>query len=117
MKPGAIVAALTVTRKLAEPVKSPSFTFTVTRMGSSHGAVSANYAVRGSGTNPAASNTHTSTGNFHLNLGVKKSANLFNWSPLTGFTPTYDPLNGLIDLEITPDGSAAQFFQIFGDEP
>lgn len=57
------------------------------------------------------------TGNLHLNLGVKKSPDLLNWTPLTGFTPTYDPLTGTIALEIVPDSSAVQFFQVFGAEP
>jgi hypothetical protein len=57
------------------------------------------------------------TGSFHLSLGVLKSNTLAGWTPLLGFTPTHDPATGLLDLEIEPDGSGAEFYQVFGNSP
>lgn len=57
------------------------------------------------------------TGNFHLRLGLKQSGDLLNWTPLTGFLPTYDSGTGLLDLEIAPPGNGPHFFQVFGEEP
>jgi Calx-beta domain-containing protein len=50
---GLSIAATDASKREGNSGNAP-FTFTVTRTGSSRGAVSANYAVRGSGTNPAA---------------------------------------------------------------
>ena len=55
------------------------------------------------------------TGSFHLSLGVLKSNTLTGWTPLLGFTPTHDPATGLLDLEIEPDGSGAEFYRVFGE--
>ena len=57
------------------------------------------------------------TGHFHLSVGVEKSANLGNWMPLTGFTPTYDVQTGRIGIEFTPDASNAQFYRVLGAKP
>ena len=57
------------------------------------------------------------TGKFHLTLRLEKSSNLSTWSPMSGFLPTYDIPNGEIDLEITPVGSSAQFYRVFGTKP
>ncbi len=57
------------------------------------------------------------SGNFHLRLGVKQSINLSNWTPLTGFLPTYDAGTGVLDLEIVPPSNGPHFFQVFGAEP
>ena len=54
------------------------------------------------------------TGHFHLGIGVLKSPNLKNWTPLLGFTPTFDPATGHLDLDIPPDGSGAQFYRVLG---
>ncbi len=56
-------------------------------------------------------------GHFHLSIALQKSANMGNWSPLVGFTPTYDPQTGRIDIEITPDASNAQFYRVLGSKP
>ena len=57
------------------------------------------------------------TGNFHLSISIEKSPNLSGWSPLLGFSPTYDPASGKIDIEFTPDGSDAQFYRVLGAKP
>jgi hypothetical protein len=57
------------------------------------------------------------TGNFHLSINLEKSPNLATWSPLLGFTPTFNALTGKIDLEITPDNASVQFYRILGAKP
>ena len=57
------------------------------------------------------------TGHFHLSLSIEKSPNLSGWSPLLGFSPTYDPATGKFDIEITPDASNAQFYRVLGAKP
>jgi uncharacterized delta-60 repeat protein len=57
------------------------------------------------------------TGNFHLSVSLEKSPNLTTWSPLLGFTPTFNALTGKIDLEITPDNASVQFYRILGAKP
>ena len=56
------------------------------------------------------------TGKFHLRISLERSTNLNTWSPLPGFTPTFDPVNGWIDVEITPGGSN-EFLRVFGAKP
>lgn len=56
------------------------------------------------------------TGKFHLRISLERSTNLNTWSPLPGFTPTYDAVNGRIDLEITP-GGANEYLRVFGAKP
>lgn len=57
------------------------------------------------------------TGHFHLTVGIERSQNLGTWAPLTGFAPTYDEPAGLIDIDITPDGSNPQFYKVIGKKP
>lgn len=57
------------------------------------------------------------TGKFHLIVSLEKSPNLTTWSPLLGFTPSFDALNGKINLEITPDNTNVQFYRILGAKP
>ena len=57
------------------------------------------------------------TGYFHLTISVEKSPDLSGWTPLLGFTPTYDSGTGKIDLEFTPDASNAQFYRVLGAKP
>jgi hypothetical protein len=57
------------------------------------------------------------TGHFHLILGVEKSADLQTWSPLTGFSPAFDPLTGRIDLEFAPEATNTEFFRLLGAKP
>lgn len=57
------------------------------------------------------------TGHFHLTIGIETSQSLGTWLPLTGFSPTYDEPAGLIDIDITPDGSSRRFFRVIGKEP
>jgi len=57
------------------------------------------------------------TGQFHLIIGVDRSSDLKTWAPLSGFSPTYDEPNGIIDIGITPDGSNPQFFRVIGGRP
>ena len=56
------------------------------------------------------------TGTFRLSLGVQKSPNLTTWTPLTGFTPSYDAPSGTIFLDFT-DASNAEFFRVLGAKP
>ena len=60
---------------------------------------------------------NVSTGNFTLRLGVKRSVDLLTWTPLTGFTPTYDVTTGEIFLEFTPGASGAEFYLVFRSRP
>lgn len=57
------------------------------------------------------------TGQFHLIIGIDRSPDLSAWSPLTGFSPTYDEASGLIDIGILPDGSNPQFFKVIRKKP
>ncbi|HPA18765.1 MAG TPA: choice-of-anchor D domain-containing protein [Verrucomicrobiae bacterium] len=57
------------------------------------------------------------TGHFHLTIGIEASQSLGTWLSLTGFSPTYDEPAGLIDIDITPDGSSRRFFRVIGKEP
>jgi hypothetical protein len=57
------------------------------------------------------------TGRFRLRLGVERSADFSDWSPLTGFTPTHDAATGQIILEFAPDANSAQFYRVFGGIP
>ena len=57
------------------------------------------------------------TGHFHLSLSIEKSPNLSGWSPLLGFSPTYDPATGKFDIDITPDTSNVQFYRVLGAKP
>jgi hypothetical protein len=57
------------------------------------------------------------SGHFHLNLGLLKSPNLMNWTPLLNFTPMFDPATGRLDCDIAPDGSNAQFYRVLGTAP
>ncbi len=57
------------------------------------------------------------TGHFHLTIGIDRSQDLRTWNPLTGFSPTYDEPSGMIDIDITPDGSNPQFFKVIGKKP
>lgn len=52
------------------------------------------------------------TGRFQLRIGVETSPALSNWTPLTGFTPTFDAPTGLITLDIPPAATSAQFFRV-----
>ncbi len=56
-------------------------------------------------------------GHFHLILSVEKSPNLTTWTTLTGFTPTYNPATGHIDLDFGPEASNAQFYKVLGTKP
>ncbi len=60
---------------------------------------------------------NAATGHFHLSLGMEKSPNLGTWTPLTGFTPTYDAQTGRIEIDFTPDTSNAQFYRVLGAKP
>jgi hypothetical protein len=57
------------------------------------------------------------TGKFHLIVSLEKSPNLTTWSPLPGFTPSFDALSGKINIEITPDNTNVQFYRILGAKP
>jgi hypothetical protein len=57
------------------------------------------------------------TGTFQLVLSVEKSPNMSSWSPLTGYTPSYDPVTGRIVVEFAPSDSATQFFRVLGGKP
>lgn len=57
------------------------------------------------------------TGHFHLSISIEKSPTLSGWTPLLGFSPTYDLLSGKIDIEITPDASDVQFYRVLGAKP
>jgi len=57
------------------------------------------------------------SGHFHLLLGINRSPDLISWTSLTGYVPTYNQTNGLIDIDITPDGSSQQFFRVMGKKP
>lgn len=58
------------------------------------------------------------SGNFTLKTGVVVSPDLSTpFIPLTGFTPSFDPGTGEILLEFSPPAEAAQFYQVFGQEP
>lgn len=60
---------------------------------------------------------NASTGNFTLRIGVERSPDLRNWTPLTGFSPTYDAMTGEIFLEFAPGASGAEFYRVFGTRP
>ena len=60
---------------------------------------------------------NVTTGHFHLSIGIEKSPNLLNWTPLTGFTPTYDAQTGRIDIDFTPGATSAQFYRVLGAKP
>ena len=57
------------------------------------------------------------TGTFRLSIGIEKSTNLVSWTPLLGYTPTFDPGTGRITIEFAPGGANAQFYQVFGAKP
>ena len=57
------------------------------------------------------------TGHFHLSVGIEKTSDLKTWSPLTGFTPTFDAAKGKVSIEITPDGTNASFYRVLGTKP
>ena len=57
------------------------------------------------------------TGHFHLSIGVLKSPNLMTWSALTGYSPTYIPATGIIDIDFTPDSPTTQFYRVLGAKP
>ncbi len=56
-------------------------------------------------------------GHFHLSVGILKSPNLMNFTPLLNFTPTFNPATGRLDCDIAPDGSNAQFYRVLGTAP
>lgn len=57
------------------------------------------------------------TGNFHLLLGLDHSSNLQTWTPFTGYTPTFMPATGQIDMEIVPSSGSPHFYRVFGTKP
>ena len=57
------------------------------------------------------------SGSFTLRLGVERSSDLRTWTPLTGFSPTYDAMTGEIFLEFAPGASGAEFYRVFGSRP
>jgi len=60
---------------------------------------------------------NATTGRFTLRIGVERSIDLRTWTPLTGFSPTYDAMTGDIFLEFTPGASGAEFYRVFGSRP
>lgn len=57
------------------------------------------------------------TGHFHLLMGIERSQDLTNWNALLYYVPTYNPTNGLIDVDFAPDGSNPYFFRLMGARP
>jgi len=58
-----------------------------------------------------------SSGHFHLQVGIRESPTLQSWSALTKFSATCDPATGLFDIDIAPETTSAQFYQVFGGPP
>lgn len=54
------------------------------------------------------------TGKFTLTLGLLQSDDLIEFTPMTGFTPTYDAATGEVFLEFSPPSNDVFFFQVFG---
>jgi hypothetical protein len=48
---------------------------------------------------------------------VEKSPDLQTWTPLTGFTQTFDPATGRMVLDFAPDAANAYFYRILGAKP
>jgi len=58
-----------------------------------------------------------STGKFTLRIGLERSPDLRAWSPLMGFTPTYNATTGEVFLEFAPAATGAEFYRVFGSKP
>ena len=57
------------------------------------------------------------TGHFRFRLGIERSAGMTDWTQLTGFAATVNPTNGLIDVDVTPDGTTPAFYRLMGTKP